>query len=288
MEMVSKRLLLIWVLLILVLAFFIFLTRPPFPSVKLESINHDPDLNDPQKWVITRWNAHMDSWGKIEGGRFQLYFKPVRLDEWGNVAITQGNQAHCPIENPVNLKERVIIKREGNNVCFVMFRAKWHQITFLKSEGICQIGITIYLDVGLDFCSPDVTQPHALVVDFIFSKFEDGKVISEGEYHWQTNPYENDYHSAFIVGSMPNREVVYSFELRVDELIRKSLSHWNFDQAEIKGIHAWLDGKNIEGSCEIDYVQVMAMSPNSIWVPLQPPSTFHYTKHKHHNKLHIG
>ena len=250
-------------LLILVLAFLIvcipfiigFLIRPHV-DFELKSINYDPDLNDATKWVVTKWNAHQSSWGKIEGSRFKLYFKPVKLDEWGNVAVTQGNQAHCPIKNPIPLKEKFIIRREGNDVCFVKFKAMRHEFTFLKSPGICEIGITLYLDVGLDFCSPDITQPHALPIDFIFAKFEDGKIVPYGEVHWQSNPYENDYHSAFIIGQMPNPDIDYSFEVRIDDLIRKSLRYWSFDKAEVKGVHAWLDGINSEGSCEIDYVEV--------------------------------
>lgn len=55
---------------------------------------------------------------------------------------------------------------------------------------------------------------------------------------------------------MPNPDVDYSFEIGIDDLIRKSLRYWGFDRAEVKGVHAWLDGTNAEGSCEIDYVEV--------------------------------
>ena len=215
-----------------------------------------------QNGAVTLWNANSSSWGKIEEGKFKVYFEPSGPDVWGNVAITQGNQAHNPIKNPSQLKERFVIRKEGNETCWIHFGASRHELTFLKPDGICGIGVTLYLDVGLNFSSPDTKMPHALPVDFIFARFKDGVSLPRNKngFHWQHNDYENDYHSSFIIGEMPEADADYSFLVKVDELLRQSLKFWNFNEAEVKGVHVWLEGINAKGSCEIDYVEVLASS----------------------------
>ncbi len=104
--------------------------------------------------------------------------------------------------------------------------------------------------------------PHAIPVDFIFSRLKDGVNlrIEKAGFHWQTNPYENDQRSSFIVGEMPKMEVNYVFHVKVDELLRESRRCWNFNEAEIEGVHMWLEGINAKGSCEIDHVEVLGGS----------------------------
>jgi len=65
---------------------------------------------------------------------------------------------------------------------------------------------------------------------------------------------------SFIIGEMPETDVDYFFHVKIDELLRESLRHWNFNEAEVKGVHVWLEGINAKGSCEINYVDVLASS----------------------------
>jgi len=70
-----------------------------------------------------------------------------------------------------------------------------------------------------DFCSPDITQPLALPIDFIFAKFEDGKLYHTVKFIGKLI-HTKMTDSAFIIGQMPNPDIEYSFDVRIDGLIK--------------------------------------------------------------------
>lgn len=217
---------------------------PPIPPIR-ESILGD-------EWETNIWRQIKgigDGYSKIENGVFKAMADYPTGQGTMCALIQQGKQPHSWWDSPAKLKNELTITLEDNQMLIVEFRGKrvnpikWYSM----GNRINNIGMLLIGDVGLDYDNPDVNNPHALYIDFWF---DIQPQIDQN--HWQgVAGWENDYHSAYRLASMPLVGKEYEFRFRIDGLIRDALRRWNLTSFTIKTVQLYIESRNSKGDVEI-------------------------------------
>lgn len=195
---------------------WLIVERPRKPEIE-EVITGD-------QWTPSVWRAEGEAY--VKNGALMAFVEHISdLGLYGNANFQQGNTPHSLWDNPAKLKkEATICRDQSDEVLILHFVAKRTTITWLvqNEDRFCNIGVTLFGDVGLDYDSPDTTQPRALIIDFYLSMHP--KEIDET--HRLGSDVERDYHSGFKVERMEEINREYEFVVRIDGMIRTALKKW--------------------------------------------------------------
>jgi hypothetical protein len=205
------------------------------------------------RWETNIWRQIKDigeGYAIIENGIFKAMVDyPTHLGTMCSL-IQQGKQPHGWWDSPAKLKKEITITLNDDQILIVELVGKrttpitWYNLLL---DRVNDIGMLLIGDVGLGYDDPDVTNPHALYIDFWFDiKPEIDQNHWEGVAGW-----ENDYHSGYRIASMPNINQEYSFRLRIDNLIRDALRRWNLERFTIKTVQLYIEARNSKAEMEI-------------------------------------
>jgi len=221
----------------------------PIPPIK-ETILGD-------QWETNVWKQIEgigDGNAKIENGIFKAMIDYPTSQGTAVALIQQGKQPHSWWDSPAKLKNELVISLDVDQPLILEFQGKRTSSIYWYGTDprISDIGVLLIGDVGLDYDDPDTTKPHALYVDLWLDI-----IPREDVHHWQgVEGWENDYHSAFRITSMPNIGQEYEFRIRMDQQIKNALTRWNLKTFTIKTVQIYVEARASKSSIEISKVNI--------------------------------
>lgn len=205
-------------------------------------------------WETKVWNLDPGSDSKFNSGTFQGTAIKNSSTDFGTASIQQGVMPHKWYTSSAGLRKELTLYRDADQPLYLTAKVKrigeieWYSSHPDKRWN--NIGLDIMGDVGLDYGNDDITQPHALVIDF----YHDTDAVSP--YYYQgAGSYDRDYRAGYpLAASRLDTDTEYYFKTRIDGYIKDAMNHYGFEYFTIKYTEYYIEAKASMGSvtaCDI-------------------------------------
>lgn len=215
-------------------------------------------------WEKKTWNLDNGSASGFDNGIFYGMAVKYSDSDFGVVSMQQGEMPHKWYNSSAKLMKEITIYKDKELPLYLTATinrtvpVEWYSSD--PKNRWNNIGLDIMGDVGLDYYNTDISQPHALVIDF----YHDTD-IAESFYYQGAAPYDRDYRAAFpLTASRLDTGKNYSFKTRIDGYIRDALNHYGFDYFTVKYTEYYLEVKASRGSFEAHDVALTLGEEGSI------------------------
>ncbi len=225
--------------------------------ISILNYSYIPEKITGNVWEPKVWNLDNGSYSKFDNGTFQAAaIKQIDTD-FGSASVQQGNMPHKWYNSSAKLIKEITIDKDDNQKLYLI--AKVNRLTAINwtgndtSKRWNNIGIDIMGDVGLDYYNPDISKPHALIIDL----YHDTDAIYP---FYQTGaiPHDNDYRAGYPLN--PTRLGIgaeYAFKTRIDDKIRDALNYYGFKNITIKYIEYYIEAKASSSSMQVKDISVV-------------------------------
>jgi hypothetical protein len=238
---------------VLVIAFAIAI------GILLANKGHPSEKITSNIWETKVWNLDNGSDSKFESvvGNPMLYiniFRGIAIKnndtDFGSASIQQGDMPHGWYNSYARLNEKITINKDDDQPLYLVTTVKrTSPINWISNNAEIQwnnIGLDVMGDVGLDYSNADITQPHALIIDF----YHDTDAIKP--FYYQGSPlHDDDYRAGYPL--MPARLEIgkeYQFKTRIDDKIKDAMNHYGFTHFTIKYTEYYIEARGSSGSVE--------------------------------------
>lgn len=197
-------------------------------------------------WTPFNWQA-----GSGSTYEYNTVFKARIVNpsnDFGALGLEQGKRAHGKgAAEPLLLE--ITLNSTGNTALVLNLTVTRGAIKNYGILSTLNIGVVLFGDVGLDYDNPDLTTPHAGVIDFYYHT----SPLWRGE-SWSppgTSKYDSDYRAGKTMATMPTESTEHRFQNRIDPFIEKFLAHYELPAFTIKLVQVYIEARNAEGEIEI-------------------------------------
>lgn len=202
-------------------------------------------------WTPFNWQAGSDS-----AFEYNTVFRARIVNpsnDFGALGLEQGERAHGKgAAEPLLLQ--VTVNGTGNRTLVLNLTVKKGPVKTYGVLSVLNIGVALFGDIGLDYDNPDLTTPHAGVIDFYYHTSPNWRGES-----WSppgTAKYDSDYRAGKTMATMPTESTEYHFQNRVDLFIESFLAHYGLSSFAIKLVQVYIEARNAEGEIEISQVEL--------------------------------
>ncbi len=201
-------------------------------------------------WTSFNWQAGSDSSCESSDNAFNARIVNGESD-FGAVGVEQGLRAHGNGAAKPLLME-VKVNRSGNTPLILNFTLEKVSSRLYSLSSVFNVGVVLFGDVGLNYSDPDLSSPHAGVIDFYYhvTPFWHGETWSPPG----SSPYDSDYRAGKVMLNLLGSSEESRFQSRIDDFITKFLAQYDLPFFTIKLVQAYAEAKNAEGEIVISEV----------------------------------